>query len=235
MNFSIPGPEYLPSSSFGSFYGDNINLCIWYGGKFENKEWWFNSDFLNLCPNCFKKVFPKGYKGHVSDKELKNIFEKAKWRGPMNWDETVKQIKNLYITDNILFDMIEFVVKTSINIVFNQISELGQPIDSNLIIPIAKHFWLFGNAFYNPLNKIVYNFEDIHWKDGKYFFKSEIGYSFEKREKHLLHLKRLVKFDDIFGTPLPIINNKDLTLMGFNTYHPNELFKSIQSEIKKGI
>lgn len=74
VNFSMPGPEYQFSSSFGSFYGDNINLCIWYGGKFENKKWWFNSDFLNLCPNCFTKVFPDGYNGHVNKEELKNIL-----------------------------------------------------------------------------------------------------------------------------------------------------------------
>jgi len=73
VDFSMPGPEFESNTDF-CFYGDNINLCIWYKGKFKNKKWWFNSDFLNLCPDCFTKVFPDGYKGHVNKGELKNIF-----------------------------------------------------------------------------------------------------------------------------------------------------------------
>ena len=79
--FSMALPGYV-NSGCGCFHGDNIDLSIWYGAEFKNKKWFKNSDFINLCPDCSKKVFVSGYKGYINDEEMARIKSlKAKRRG----------------------------------------------------------------------------------------------------------------------------------------------------------
>ena len=54
IRWSMPPPGYVSKSGF-AYYGDNQDLCIWYDGIPDDKGWWKNSDFLNLCPECRKK------------------------------------------------------------------------------------------------------------------------------------------------------------------------------------
>ena len=70
--FNMAPLGYVPTGNF-SFYGNNIDLCIWYNAEFKNKKWFKNSDFINLCPSCTKKVFVSGYKGYISDEEMASI------------------------------------------------------------------------------------------------------------------------------------------------------------------
>jgi len=72
ITFSMAPPGYV-SSGCGCFHGDNIDLCIWYGAYIKNRKWFKNSDFINLCPTCYKKVFVSGYKGYISDEEMARI------------------------------------------------------------------------------------------------------------------------------------------------------------------
>ena len=72
ITFFMAPHEYVPTVGY-SFYGNNIDLCIWYNAEFKDKKWFKNSDFINLCPSCTKKVFVSGYKGYISDEEMASI------------------------------------------------------------------------------------------------------------------------------------------------------------------
>jgi hypothetical protein len=73
IKFKMAPPGYVPLGNFGYYYGDNIDCCIWYGAEIKNKKWFRNSDFINLCPDCYKKVFVSGYKGYINTKEMELI------------------------------------------------------------------------------------------------------------------------------------------------------------------
>jgi len=58
IKFTMAPPDYKSSVS-GCFYGDDPKLCMWYNGRLTNRDWYKDSSFISLCPECQKKCKKK--------------------------------------------------------------------------------------------------------------------------------------------------------------------------------
>ena len=54
--FMMPARDCTPESYLENNWSVNIDQCLLKYGVFSNHRWWKNSEYLNLCPSCQKKL-----------------------------------------------------------------------------------------------------------------------------------------------------------------------------------